>query len=184
MKMPIFVRFSFVFSLLISLTALTVSADAQSEDSGTADIKLPQTGVLSDSGGANVNIGSLWGDVNKIALGEGAPLQSSVYKIRDNEWEMSLTNPSDDKLKVTINFVQYDSRNRQVKSTSYAYTLAPKQNVTRSVRTSATTVRCALIMKKWDKIEPKKEVVDEQPTEQPTTEEILEDLTDNIASID
>ena len=157
-------RFATVACLVCSSLVLIVSPSFSEEKAGQEKKReLPQTGVLSGTGGgaaAGVAMEGPWGGTSLEGKDSGNPIGGSVSRLSDRDWVAKVANSSEDRYRVTVAVVQYDERNRRLKSDTFSLSLQPKETVERPFRANPSTSHSMLELKSWKRF-PKQKTADE-----------------------
>jgi hypothetical protein len=138
-----------VVSFLLCFTLQALAEEDELAGSGTL------AGSATGGFGAT-NVPSVWGDKDGYGDGGSSPISGSVSKVDKSTWLLKVFNNSEDQFKVNLEVVQFDIRNKKVKSDNYYYPLKGKQSIERKIKSFPTAVNAAVNLKNWKRNERKK----------------------------
>lgn len=122
-----------------------------------SDPELAPGGMLAGTAvtGGRGSMGSPWGTDDKFEASAVAPITASITRINDREWQLTVTNNSEDKFRVSLQLEQFANLNRRVKTDHYSYSLNAKQTVQRRVPAHPQSAQAQVKLRKWDRTKSK-----------------------------
>jgi len=141
---------------LVSAGVLLLASTAFAENkTGTPEAReLPKSGLLatsSISGASSTIIGDTFGGEDLFGK-ELPPVTGSVSRRDDSTWTMSVSNNSQDRYFLNLDFIQKNEAGSSVKFGSYSYLLKPGQTERQSVQAGTNASRAELHLRSYRRI--------------------------------
>lgn len=147
-------------SLMTLLLCSGAAAQSKGQDAGASKKekkKLPQSGLIAGTktgeyGGTQID--GPWGGIH--TTGKQDPISGSCSKTGSFSWTLKVFNNTKNRYNVSLGLVQYDIRNRQLKSDTFFAAIAAGQKIERVYQSHPDATQCAVQLNNWKAIERKK----------------------------
>ncbi|NLF26053.1 MAG: hypothetical protein GX589_10415 [Deltaproteobacteria bacterium] len=176
--------------LLFGLVVSSVSAQSQTTAKKTAaknekKEKLPPSGLIAGTktgefGGTQID--GPWGGIHTSGS-KADPISGSCSKKDSFTWTLKVFNNSKDKYNVNLAMLQFDVRNRQLKSDAFFSQIGPGQSIERVFPSHPDAAQCAVKLNNWKKIQRKKSAEELQQEIEKKKKE-LQGLESEVTSAD
>ena len=127
-------------------------------EEGGSKSSLPSSGLIAGSktgeyGGTQID--GPWGGI-KTSGGKADPISGSCSKSGTFSWSLRVFNNTEDRYNGSLQMLQFDTRNRQLKSDSFFAAIPAGQKVERVYQAHPDSAQCAVKLNNWKLIPRKK----------------------------